>query len=105
MRAELIYRDGDRAAVRMLPGWLRRLFGRKPSILELEWRDRVGGGAQWHAVGSRRYILDMAHHEKIRDALDFVTPAVPACQLVAPRAANRSELRFTAWWRARMGLK
>lgn len=56
MRAVLVWRDGDRAAVMLTPGWIGRLLGVRVAVVEClrrEARHRAAG-CEWVTEATRR---------------------------------------------------
>jgi hypothetical protein len=64
------------ARVRLEPGWLATLLGRKPTVIELAWHE-THHQAGWMAIASGRWLRDLPHDRLIEDALDFVPVADP----------------------------
>lgn len=88
MRATLVYRDGDRAAVRLTPSWLGRLFGARETVVELERERRSDGSIlHWKSPGSDRRLFQLRHGAMIEDALEAVpVAALPLARVVRGEA-------------------
>jgi len=70
--------SGDRATVRLTPGWLARLFGACELRCELKRR-----APYWVTVGTERTLGYVKHGILIEEALDFRPVTAP------PRAIAR----------------
>ena len=78
MRVTVIERTDTRVVVRLDPGWLARLRGAKPLVVELGRGQRQGSRpgtsrfGNWHARGTDRPVEDLPYARRILDAIDFV---------------------------------
>lgn len=80
MRATALEVTATTATVLLEPGWLRRLFGARPALVELR---RAHAGRDWACFGTGRPLHRIPHGSVIENALSLrAAPMLPAARAI-----------------------